>query len=288
MKYSKYLILSDYDGTLSREGLILPEREKEAINEFVSQGGTFAVATGRGFREIGGVFEDTPINAPSILWNGALVMDIKNKKLIKSYPLEGDVKGMLRDIEESFPDTIIQVQCMSEDFTVYFGDCEDELREGLKQFSDIGVNAEDHFIDFFKTLTNKLVTLEEINEPIYKFLIVGGIDRMKELKEYLLEKYDSLGYLIVSSAPFNVEVNSLQASKGQAGDFLKKEYFKDREYTVIALGDGENDIDALKRADYSFAANNASNEIKAAADYVLKENLGVIRQVLNFIDSSLR
>ena len=76
MKYRKYLILSDYDGTLSREGLILPEREKEAINEFVSNGGTFAVATGRGFREIEGVFEDTPINAPSILWNGALVLDI--------------------------------------------------------------------------------------------------------------------------------------------------------------------------------------------------------------------
>ena len=228
MKYDKYLILSDYDGTLSREGLVLPDREREAIEEFISQGGTFTVATGRGFREIGGIFENISINAPAILWNGAIVMDMKSRSLIKSYPLEGNVKEMLRDIELNFPDTIIQVQCMSEDLTVYYGDCEAALREGLKDFVEINDNSEDHFIDFFKAVTNKVINLEDISEPIYKFLILGGIDRMKELKDYLNDKYGSLGYLIVSSAPFNVEVNSLRASKGQAGEFLRKEYFKDK------------------------------------------------------------
>ena len=48
MRKIKYpLIISDFDGTLVREDGRIDEKTKKAIDEYVKNGGVFAISTGR-------------------------------------------------------------------------------------------------------------------------------------------------------------------------------------------------------------------------------------------------
>ena len=224
MDYNGFLILSDFDGTLSRNGMYMNHEEIEAINKFTSLGGKFGVATGRGLRDVQAIFQKAALNAPAVLCNGAVIIDTKENKLIKDYPLQGNIKEIIDDIVEKFPKLVIQAAGISEHFTIYTGDCKDELLESFKQFLEIGVDAEKHSIDFINSITNKFVQLQEIHEPLYKIMAIGGANSILELKLYLKNKYKNDDYIITSSAPFNVEFNAKEASKGQAGAFIRSSY----------------------------------------------------------------
>ena len=85
-KFDNKLLLSDYDNTLHfteaalREGESLPPispRNLEAIRYWMDQGGRFAVATGRALAAFRRQAESIPLNAPSIVDNGAAIHDLE-------------------------------------------------------------------------------------------------------------------------------------------------------------------------------------------------------------------
>ena len=51
-KINKKLIVSDFDGTLLNSSHTISEKVKKAINEYVANGGIFAVCTGRMLKSI--------------------------------------------------------------------------------------------------------------------------------------------------------------------------------------------------------------------------------------------
>lgn len=89
-KFENIYLFSDIDGTLANLKDNIPERNVEAINYFVENGGTFGVATGRYLGDID-LLNKVPVNGLCILNNGASIYDYNKKELLHSEVLPDDI-----------------------------------------------------------------------------------------------------------------------------------------------------------------------------------------------------
>ncbi|MDT2758258.1 sugar-phosphatase [Enterococcus xiangfangensis] len=79
-------------------------------------------------------------------------------------------------------------------------------------------------------------------------------------------------YTLVRSSPYFLEVLNSDASKGLALKELS-EHLGIQQAEVMAIGDAENDLSMIEFAGTGIAMGNASEMIKAAADYTVATNL---------------
>ena len=77
---SNWLIASDIDGTLNNKFRRLPKRNELAINEFVSAGGHFTLASGRNPQSMEKHFRRLPIALPPWLLTAQVYMILKKMK----------------------------------------------------------------------------------------------------------------------------------------------------------------------------------------------------------------
>lgn len=77
MDYRDTVILTDLDGTLFNSQGLVSKEDRAAISAYIQQGGLFGVATGREPGNARVHLPDLPINAPSIVLNGAAVFDFE-------------------------------------------------------------------------------------------------------------------------------------------------------------------------------------------------------------------
>lgn len=285
MKYSGYMILSDFDGTLSNDGLYLRDNEKEAIRIFTREGGLFGIATGRSREEIRQIFRGVDINAPCVFLNGAVIADVWEERVLKEWPLLKDIDGVIKEVEKNFHNIAIQGQgikqqyllCAQGDFTL--------LTKNFIEFLQV---QEEKMTETKQILNNLLyrdmTSFEEIGEPLYKVVIMADTNTIEKIRKYLQERFVREKYMISASAPFNIEITALGASKGQAGLYIVKNLYKQQRLKWIALGDEENDVDALQNAYYSFAPGEAESKVGAYADKLLDSRKGMVKQVLEFLE----
>lgn len=79
-------------------------------------------------------------------------------------------------------------------------------------------------------------------------------------------------YTLVRSTPYFLEVLNPNASKGIALKELS-EHLGIQQSEVMAIGDAENDLSMIEFAGTGIAMGNASESVKAAADYTVATNL---------------
>ena len=113
-KFTGKLIISDLDGTLIPRGGKISVENREAIRHFVSEGGLFAIATGRTPEAAAGYVEGLPINAPGVFFNGAMLYDWQGQKVLKALPLTaGDEEDLwpafARECLKRFPEACLEV-----------------------------------------------------------------------------------------------------------------------------------------------------------------------------------
>ena len=90
--YSRYLIVTDLDGTFFGENARLVERNLTAIERFKAGGGHITVGTGRippNVRKAIPTYA-TLFNAPSITANGAYVYDLATETCVRSTPMDAE------------------------------------------------------------------------------------------------------------------------------------------------------------------------------------------------------
>ena len=92
-------------------------------------------------------------------------------------------------------------------------------------------------------------------------------EAFKKIPKELFEKYT-----IVRSTPYFIEVLNANASKGMALKELS-EHLGLEPSEVMAIGDAENDLSMIEFAGTGVAMGNASETVKAAADYTVATNL---------------
>lgn len=119
----------------------------------------------------------------------------------------------------------------------------------------------------FIQYSDDLIKNEDLE--IYKMIVFSfEKDKLCELQEILSQNPQ----LAISSSGYgNLEINHVEARKGLA----LERYARKRNISIaetMAIGDSLNDADMLKRAGFSVAMNNASEDIKQLADYVTLSN----------------
>ena len=227
------LILSDFDGTFAGEGGRIIDRNISAIEYFRANGGHFSFSTGRLPSVMSRIFPDfrTVSNAPLIMCNGALVYEPSEGKILRESWFDG-VSGrkMADDVLSRFPSMSLAVY---PDDMEYHGKIKPEDVPGDRW----------HKARFDRDDDPQLVS---------------------DCRDYLLRNYGD-SYNIFRSWYNVVEIVDKSSAKGKCIDFIKK-YLKNGgcgEMTAFCIGDYENDIDMLKRADYAFCPSNAIDEVKA-------------------------
>ena len=112
----------------------------------------------------------------------------------------------------------------------------------------------------------------EINddEDIVKVMMIDPQEKLDSaIAKLPKDLYDK--YSVFKSAPFFLEFTNKEVDKGKG---LKKlgEYLGIKQEEIIACGDAGNDLSMVKYAGLGVAMENATDDVKEAADYITLSN----------------
>ncbi|HAN86998.1 MAG TPA: Cof-type HAD-IIB family hydrolase [Firmicutes bacterium] len=246
------LVAMDLDGTLLRSDKSISETNIRAIRDAHSQGVAFAVATGRMFRTsqpvVSGLLDEMPV----IAYNGALIRYSNCGLTLLSLPIAAGVGEHV-------------VRLMWEwgiVFQAYFGD---ELWVPKVAPATAAYSAR------YGAPVNVLPDIEEfVKREAFKYLVIDDEERILDVKESIDAVLDS-GLRTMLSSPGMIEIVRSDVSKGHALAHLASSMGISMD-NVMAIGDSGNDIDMLYAAGIGVAMANASDDVKARADYVVGTN----------------
>jgi Cof subfamily protein (haloacid dehalogenase superfamily) len=247
------LIATDLDGTLLDSTGKIPEGNLETLKKAIAGGIATTICTGRMFRSAMLFAGQLGIKIPLICYNGA-VLRHPDGKMIWHLTLGME---MTRELLTICLDRRVHVQSYVED-ELYVRDAEaDVFQDYIKHFGVMGKIVGD---DIFNPPANptKLLAMTEDAEE--------AIEVMKELKE----RFGDALYVTRSNANF-VEMMNPKANKAGALRRLADELGVAMS-DVLAMGDGDNDVEMLASAGIGIAMGNGEERVKSAADHVAPTN----------------
>ena len=273
------LIAIDMDGTLLNEKKHIDKAQKEAIHEAVEAGIKIVLCTGRPLYGILPFYEELGLSELDsegyvILNNGCSIHKTKDWKLIDQVNFTSDDIDYLYKFSEGYDINFTLVN----DY-YYFNI--DDRKPTDELITDAG------FV--FSDITN--ISLKEAKNgkhKIIKIMFLGNpnimADFQKENENILKDKYSS-----VLSQPYVYEILPKGNNKGTGLKKLAKKLGIKQE-EIMAIGDGNNDIEMFEYANYSVAMENGTELAKKAAKYETdsNENDGVAKAIrkyaLNYLD----
>ena len=243
MDVSKITLFSDIDGTLGIAGQGIPRRNYEAIERFTRAGGKFALSTGRWITDVTGFVKGLPINAVSILNNGAAFYDFEAGKCLSSRALPDRAGEYVRDILS------------------YAGEA------GL-----LAVNPQGYVQLRIDNPMPKGVWAghfpaedwKDFAPPYLKFLFLIAPDRLQEVyARAQAQRY--VGVDFVCSSDSSMEMVPSGVSKGAALRTLCEESGLPIASTAF-IGDSYNDAEMLRCAGITACPSGAPDDLKALCD----------------------
>ena len=242
--YSDILLTVDYDRTLTAPDSTIPERNIEAIRYFIENGGAFTVNTGRSLPMARAFIGKVPVNAPLLLYTGAVAYDVEQEKISFLHEIKLDMWETVHELMELFPDLTVEVQALDKHY-------------------DFAPNPG---WDAFSANNCAYATAEPGQDlgPFVKFALYGElrdvtvdhlfhgtpeeIARMDRAQELLNERF---GQHIAAfrAGPRIIDVQAKGISKGRAARELKERLGRK---ILVCMGDAENDVVMLEGADYAF------------------------------------
>jgi len=242
------LIALDLDGTLLKEDLTISPRVRQALERAAAAGVRLTLATGRGYPSVRRWAGELGIVTPVICYQGAVVTDTVTHRRVYQRTFGREI---VRDV-------VAFARARDLSLTLYVAD---EIYVENKRHSD-------SFYDKWFGLPVHWVTdlTTALPGDPDKFLIVGEEDELDALRPDVVGAFG--GRLqIVRSHRYFLEGLAADASKGHALAWLADEFGIAREETM-AIGDSGNDRAMIAWAGLGVAMGNASEEAKAAADWV--------------------
>lgn len=257
------LIATDIDGTILKYNYEFNQEVKDCIKSLTKMGIKVVLVTGRMHEATKHIAEELELDTPLVSYQGGLVkhngetlyerhLDPKVTKEIINWAKKNDIHINL------YLDDELYVENDSQTIRRY-------IKQGISRFNIMSFDE---------------VKLEKIN----KMLLVDFEDENKVTmwKEYLETKYQDVHF--IKSTPYFCEICHTEATKACAVNFLK-EYWELETDEVMSIGDQNNDIDLLAAGGIKVAMGNASEELKAVANYVTDtvNNNGFVKAVEKFI-----
>ncbi|MBR2742773.1 MAG: HAD-IIB family hydrolase [Clostridia bacterium] len=267
-RFDGILIISDVDGTLMSTDMIVSERNRRAVSEFIKEGGAFSLATGRNKNSIATVTRQIEVNAPCVLVNGAMVYDAGAGRVMwEHFADEKRLKALVGEIMALEP-------ALGTEIFTGSGMC--VIRKNAMTELHKARDPKDYYSS----------PLEAVPAPLYKAILtdtpeelLAAAERLK--KSGIEEKYPEFRF--VFSENIFLEILPADVSKGGALSKLLS-LTEGRFKKVYAAGDNFNDLELLSAADFSAATENAVDEVKKAADAIVgKSSDGAIADVIEII-----
>ena len=256
-KLNEILVVSDVDGTLLQAGYGIPKENIDTIERFVELGGKFTLATGRGVASVGKYIDWVRLSAPAILVNGGIIYDYTLRKVLHEYILDSEVRTVLREILDVFPQLGAEVL----------------IREKIVV---IRMNDEIHDHTAVEHIPMVMTELDTVEDKWNKVLFADKPETIPLVMDYVEKrrKHDERfkKYDFVQTSKNYYELIPKGINKAQGLEKLAKIVGVSMENTV-AIGDYYNDVELLNAAGVSAVVEDAPDDIKTNADFVVRSCL---------------
>ena len=256
------LLVCDMDGTLtyeenenaaytpSKKGL--PERNHQAITQFIEEGGLFCVATGRLLADVQAVLGDELFGKSyKIAQNGSFALDTTGNLLAKDY----FSKEQSQRIYKKLRALDLPFACSTMDQHTY----EKQVTAHVMQ-------------QVFGDVVTMVQVSERTSHPEHPANICVVREESQDLRADLKKLQEvlsgeDLNFQITS--PHTIDINPLSVNKGNAVGALVRQLGLEVE-EVAVVGDSYNDLSMFKRFPHTFAMAHAEADVKAHARYQVR------------------
>lgn len=255
------IVASDLDKTLLNNDQKVSAENWRAIEKMHEMGVHFVPASGRAFEEMPTELLESPLIRYFITSDGTTVHD-KETGTTHELPLPVDLGRQVLDKIYSYPICLM----LHADTKSYV----EEATHNTRDYARYHMN--DYWIEFS---LDKEAPVHDLKRFAYSLPTIQSIVpfflNMADLQECkaFFEKDSRL--LLAQTDPYNLEIFSANAGKGNALMLLADLLGVDRKAT-IAVGDSTNDSTMVKAAGLGLAMENAVPELKEAADAVICAN----------------
>ena len=269
------LIAFDLDGTLLDDDKNIPAENLAALKEAADRGVYIVPSTGRVVAGLPKIIRDLPFVHWCITVNGANVCSKTGEEVLYKAELTPEESRRILEYMDTLP---VIYDCYKDNWGYM-------TRSMQEQAGDyVFVPGILRLVRELRSPVDELKAyLAEKNEPVQKIQMY--FQDMEERARQLALAPELFPELAVSSAvPNNIEFNAKGADKGSALRALCEKLGIAPEET-IAFGDGSNDISMLRAGGMGVAMANASEGVKAAADYITDTNnhAGVGKAIRKFV-----
>ena len=176
-KFDGLLLVSDFDNTLvyTEEALQkcvdmppVSGKNRAALEYFMANGGLFAVATGRAKPAFETVVDGIPMNAPTVLFNGAAIYDFSRKKYLVTAFLPATVRAHITQVVTAMPR--VAVELYHDDNTIHALNANDVTRRHMHITHAPSIEVD---------------TMDAVPSPISKALFSTEEQHLNDLLDYL-------------------------------------------------------------------------------------------------------
>ena len=254
---NRKILFTDLDGTLLDSGKSITPANLDAIDRMIRQGHKFVIATGRPMQsaiQISRRYGWTGEGYYIASYNGGLIYDCNEDKPLVRFPVKMEyVRHILDEAKAAgiHAHTYDDVNVVSEKDTP-------EL-----QLYCNGIMVPPVVVDDVTTYLK--------DEPIKVVAISRGAHAVLDGFRSRLAPYCEGKLTTVFSNPMLLEFENPRSTKGGAVTYMCS-HFNIPISDSIAVGDEENDISMISAAGTGVAMANATDEVKAIADYITEHD----------------
>ena len=241
--FSDVLLTVDYDRTMTGPDSKIPQRNLEAVDFFMKNGGAFTINTGRSVSSFKKHLGKVPANAPILMYNGSARWD--KGKLTDLKLLDFDLWDTVKILRSTFPNMNLEIQGVDLHYLIDPEPAYVAFYDALKWGYQISQPGDDlgPFMKFAlagSPRKKSVATLYD-TDAAEDALFDAAQEKLLELWGEKVEVY--------RAAPRIIDVHAKGVSKIAAARQLQQELGKK---ILVCAGDAENDIPMLEGADYAF------------------------------------
>lgn len=261
------MIATDIDGTILNWKSGFSKEIKKCIKNLCDKNVKVVLVTGRMHCATANLAKELGLETPIVSYQGGMIKDGPN----------GETTLYEKSLCPKYAETIIK---WARENNVHINLYMDDVLYVENDSQTIRDYTEARFINY------KICSFDDIKiENVNKILAIkyGDAETVTGWVDFLREEFPDL--YIVKSTPYFCEISHKEATKAFAVDFLRKHWGLEKE-EILTIGDQNNDIELLKAGGISVAMGNATEELKACADYVTDtvENNGWVKAIEKFVD----
>lgn len=245
--FTGVLLASDFDNTLVyteealRAGTPVPSlsaENRKALEYFMAEGGRFAIATGRAVPAFEKFADLVPMNAPSVVCNGAALYDFDKREYLETNMLDALARERGQAVVERFPDVAVEAYHIGNAIlAVHPNDI--TRRHGR----------------VVKVSVTEVPSLLEAPLPLGKLLLEAEHEALEMVKAFLADQGWAEDYELIFSGRTLLEMTAKGANKGGMVCRLAERLGISMAH-VYCVGDEANDIPMLTAAAEGFAPAN--------------------------------